>query len=130
MLRSYLYQQTGPDQDHWCKIQRLQNYSHAQQKYVAIPYDAEEEVYEQCSYYDLNYTNLTEDEIQNWNWTEKNVEDYPIVKCDSWVFDQSEYIRTALSEYNLVCDDTYRVSLVYSSYMMATVTAGLYSNAL
>ena len=115
----------GPEQDHWCKIDRLQNFSHAQQKYIGIPYNEDDEEYDQCYYYALPYNNLTDEELWNWNWTNQNEETIPQEPCESWVFDQSEYTRTALSEYNLVCSDEYLASLVYSSYMAATVVAAI-----
>lgn len=121
----------GPEQDHWCQIERLQNFSHAQQKYIAIPYNEESGEYEQCWYYNLPFDDYTDEELWNWNRTDiENSENVTQKKCNTWVYDQSEYLRTAISEYNLVCDDKYRVQLVYSSYMAATVVAGIVAGPL
>ena len=43
----------GPDQDHWCKVEALQNVSDVILKSVTIPAG------DQCHYYNLPYGNLS-----------------------------------------------------------------------
>ena len=121
----------GPEQDHWCKIDRLQNFSHPQQKYIGIPYNEEDEEYDQCHYYNLPYDKLNDDQLYNWNWTMDNeFTNVTIEKCDEWIYDQSEFTHTALSKYDLVCDNSFLVSLVYSSFTASTIIANLLAGPL
>ena len=53
--------------DHWCDIPRLsENFSHAQQKYIAIPGDDNGE-YLQCHRFDVDFDLLTDEDIYTWN---------------------------------------------------------------
>ena len=121
----------GPFQDHWCKIDALKNYTDIQQKYIAIPYDAEKHQYAQCEYYDLPYSNLTDQDFALWNWTTSPYRDnISTVSCEEWSFDTTEYSNTAVMKYNLVCGRNYLVSMVYSSYMASSVVAYLLAGPL
>ena len=57
----------------------------------------------ECNYYALPYENLTDSEIWNWDWDDgsyaRNETDQ--LSCDSWVYDQSMFISTAVSEVKL-----------------------------
>ena len=52
--------------DYWCKVPALANFSHEQQKYIAIPSDEDGE-YSQCSRVDLEFDDMTEDDFYSWN---------------------------------------------------------------
>ena len=68
---------------------------------TGIPPDEDDpDMYAECDYYLLPYDNLTDDEIWRWDWSAgpyyRNETD--IGECDSWVYDQSEFTKTAVSE--------------------------------
>ena len=87
--------------DHWCEVPRLQNFSHAQQKYISIPWeDSTEEEYSQCKAFTLNYENYTDEDYYVW---ERLDSDWPTADCDSWVYDQSEFVETAVSKVYTMC---------------------------
>ena len=51
---------------HWCNVPWLANFSHEQQKYIAIPYDEDGE-YDKCHRFDFDFDNMTEDDFYSWN---------------------------------------------------------------
>ena len=57
--------------DHWCSVQRLENFTHAQQKYIAIPY--EKNRYSQCRKFDFNYTGYSDEYFFKWNRSVANL---------------------------------------------------------
>ncbi len=86
-------------QQHWCHVRRLENYPHGWQKYVAIPnVDGSDSCYKSCSMYDLDYDSMSDDVIRKWNRSLMITEDTPTRECSAWVFDQSEFVSTILSE--------------------------------
>ena len=57
--------------------------------------------YEECEYYDLPYNNFTDDQILDWQWDADNPykrNETDILDCDQWVYDQSTFISTAVTE--------------------------------
>ena len=52
--------------DFWCKVPTLANFSHEQQKYIAIPTDDNGE-YSQCNRMDLDFDAMTEEDFYSWN---------------------------------------------------------------
>jgi len=65
---------SGASMRHWCLVTRLSNLSHAQQRYVSVPAagddDATDDVIDvqsSCSYYALNYSQLTDNQLSSWN---------------------------------------------------------------
>ena len=71
---------------------------------LGIPPDSETSTeYSECEYYLLPYDNLTDDDIWNWDWNsgEYNRSSTPVDECDSWVFDKSEFTKTAVSEVSM-----------------------------
>ena len=52
---------------HWCSVPRLANFSHKQQKYIAIPYDHDDEEYEKCDRFDMDFNGMTDEELFSWN---------------------------------------------------------------
>ncbi len=94
----------GYTQQHWCYVEQLQNYPHDWQKYVAIPYvDGNPAEYDSCLVYDLDYANLTDDVIRNWNRSLSISEETETVECDAWVYDQSEFVSTIVSDVRMLC---------------------------
>ena len=79
---------------------RLSTFPHDVQKYVGIPYDDEDpEQYDSCLFYDLDYANMTNEDI--WNWNRNSTENVTTSSCDAWVYDQSEFISTINSQVNI-----------------------------
>ena len=88
----------GGTMEHWCQVPALQNFTHDQQKYIAIPDDDSD--YEQCYRFPLNFSSFTEEELLSWNRTEKtgDIPRSEWVKCDmGWVYDKSEWVSTVNS---------------------------------
>ena len=77
--------------DHWCSIPRLENFSFDTQRYVGIPY-ADDEVYDSCTMYDLEYDELSDEDILTWNRSFSD--NASTIECSGWVFDQSEFVST------------------------------------
>ncbi|XP_059171458.1 organic cation transporter protein-like isoform X2 [Physella acuta] len=54
------------------------------------------------------------------------------VKCDSWVFDQSVFYNTAVSQFNLVCDSEHQAShavmIFYGGFLIGTLVMGAVSD--
>jgi hypothetical protein len=86
----------GGFMQHWCRIPALENFTHEQQKDIAIPDDAGRG-FSECYRFPLNFSDFTMEELLNWNRTlqTENIEESQWVKCDAgWTFDQSYYIST------------------------------------
>ena len=85
----------GAHQDHWCKVPRLVNFTHQEQKYIAIPKNNLGH-YKSCRVFDIDFNNYTNEELKHWNrsWTENATEK----SCSQWVYDQSEFTSTATSQ--------------------------------
>ncbi len=89
----------GYTQKHWCYVEGLQTYPHDWQKYVAIPnVDGNEEQYDSCIMYDLDYENMTDDVIRNWNRSLMISDDTATRDCGAWVYDKSEFVSTIVSD--------------------------------
>ena len=87
-------------QEHWCSVPRLELFPHDVQKLVSIPSDSDDpDAYDTCFYYDLDYGNLTDEEI--WNWDRNYTQNASTLNCDAWVFDQSVFISTINSKVGL-----------------------------
>ena len=73
----------------------MENLTHAQQKYIAIPRRDDGE-YDGCRYYDLAYSDFSDKDFYTWDrgqWNETET-----VECDQWVYDRSQYVSTAVTE--------------------------------
>uniref|UniRef100_A0A131YYD2 MFS transporter, OCT family, solute carrier family 22 (Organic cation transporter), member 4/5 n=1 Tax=Rhipicephalus appendiculatus TaxID=34631 RepID=A0A131YYD2_RHIAP len=101
------------DNDHWCSRPTLPdgllaNLSETEWKERFIPYDNVSGSYSQCSMYGL---------LQN-STTGEILPDYTSLKsCDAWTYDEHVFGHTATDEWNLVCKDTWKRSLMQSTYM-------------
>ena len=85
----------GGEQEHWCLVPELQDVPHAQQKYIAIPYDSEG-LYDSCSFFNMSYDGYSVTDYYYWNRTVHETSN--TVPCEDWVYDQSEYLNTLTSE--------------------------------
>ena len=121
-VQSIIMSFLGPDQEHWCYVPRLQEYCHDVQRHVAIPLTDDGE-YDRCHYYDLPYDNLTDEQIANWN--RSYTDNTATIPCESWYYDQTEYYRTIVSDYDLVCDKSWLVQMAYSVNLAAKLIMGV-----
>ncbi|KAK2140707.1 hypothetical protein LSH36_1273g00022, partial [Paralvinella palmiformis] len=115
--------------EHWCKVPRLENFSYETQKYVAIPYEEDDPAeYQSCKMYDVNYENLTDDDILLWD---RNLTwNASFVDCTEWIYDRSEFISTINSKYNLVCDSSWMSELTSTIYMGGVLVGSLISGVI
>ena len=97
----------GGHMDHWCEVEELQNFTHDTQKYIAIPFDTDwldereeddEVVFAQCDMYGYNYSDYSILEYITWDRVTMVTNDTVVTECDSWVYDQSEYYSSIMSE--------------------------------
>ena len=89
----------GPKIDHWCKVERLQNFTFQEQKYIAIPSmyaESKERGYSQCERLDLNFSKFTNSQFHMWNRTALN--QTQTVRCDHWEYDRSTFSSSATSQ--------------------------------
>ncbi|KFM64973.1 Organic cation transporter protein, partial [Stegodyphus mimosarum] len=95
----------APNLDHWCARPSGVNISVEEWKRIALPPND----YHCSRYKDINLTLLEED----LNVTRSN----EIVQCDTWEYDETFYTSTVLSQWNLVCDKEWLVSMSKSVFM-------------
>ncbi|GBN40828.1 Organic cation transporter protein [Araneus ventricosus] len=96
----------APNLDHWCSRPPNVNVSVEEWKAVAVPPNNTH-----CSRYKfLNYTNVQEDQFKNTTFE-------GTLGCDSWEYDDSVYKSTVLSQFNLVCDREWLISLSKSVFI-------------
>ena len=102
----------GGHMEHWCRVPALHNFTHKQQKYIAIPADpgttdpaardtAGEFTHEECFRFPLDFSRYTEEELLAWNRSERtgSISQDHWIECDhGWTFDQSQWVSTIGSE--------------------------------
>jgi hypothetical protein len=97
----------GADMPHWCRIEELEHLPFERQKYIGIPYtegipgqeyDQEHLTYSSCQMFALNYSALTDEELKDWNRTLLLNESTPVIDCKHWVYDQTTFVSTIISE--------------------------------
>lgn len=125
----------GGDQDHWCRIQELENLSHQRQKLIAIPMKSPRS--SRCEMFPLNYSDYSLKEYLQWNKTDRRVitETFPnendYVFCQNgWIFDQSVFVSTITQEWNLVCGFEWMVQFTSTVYMLGRVIGSFSSGIL
>lgn len=98
----------APNLDHWCaRTPSFINVSVEEWKAVALPPDDKH-----CSRYKyLNISDFHQDHIKH------NFAKTETIACDSWEYDNSVYHSTVLSEWNLVCDREWLVSMSKSIFL-------------
>ncbi|GIY86475.1 organic cation transporter protein, partial [Caerostris extrusa] len=96
----------APNIDHWCARPPGSNLSVEEWKRIALPPDD----YKCYRYASINYSHLQEGYVNNSTGRE-------IVACDSWEYDDSTYINTVLSQWNLVCNREWFISFSKSIFI-------------
>ncbi|XP_042890724.1 organic cation transporter protein-like isoform X3 [Penaeus japonicus] len=115
--------------EHWCHVPGLGNGLDEWSSYlknISIPWD-EEEGYSKCTYYDHNYTALTS-HLSGDTWQPQDLEEHLSNKtrtCSAWVFDDSVFKSTLVSEFNLVCERRWMKATVQASYMSGLLVGSL-----
>lgn len=118
----------GGKQEHWCKIPELSGLSYDRQKLIAIPEIKEsgssDFTYSKCDMFPLNYSSFSMADFLRWNESDRQLVKDMFPNKDSysscsngWVYGQSLYRSTILSEWDLVCKKTWMVRLTSTIYM-------------
>lgn len=86
----------GGSMDHWCQVEELAGISYEIQKYVAIPFEGDDNVtsYSSCKMFALNYSVYNETQFVSWNRSAMTGENTQIVDCQKWTYDQSTFTST------------------------------------
>ena len=84
----------APQLDHWCFVPQLGKFNLSESKYRTIiaPKD------EQCKRYDVNFTEVTSIDLDDWNDTIAKMEP-ALIPCDrGWTYDRSMFSYTATEQ--------------------------------
>ncbi|XP_069995090.1 organic cation transporter protein [Penaeus vannamei] len=115
--------------EHWCRVPGVNAETTEQVsllKNISIPWD-EEEGFSKCTYYDHNYTALAS-HLSGDSWQPEDLEEHLSNKtktCSSWIFDDSVFQSTLVSEFNLVCGRRWMMATVQASYMSGLLVGSL-----
>ncbi|KAH7940081.1 hypothetical protein HPB52_021061 [Rhipicephalus sanguineus] len=101
------------DNEHWCSRPTLPdgllaNISESEWKEQFIPYDNDSRSHSQCSMYGL---------LQNSTTGEIVPDNTSLKSCEAWTYDEHLFGHTVTDEWNLVCENTWKRSLIQSTYM-------------
>jgi len=116
----------GASDGHWCNIDAIdkisnQGWSIAQKKNYSIPLVADSDKFESCSMYDLSGVKLASNADFETAWKARG-SDLAVIDCPGDVGNRYAYERqygvdSIVYEWNLVCDDTWKLSTIQGSYM-------------
>ena len=96
----------GPQMDHWCKVDRLKNFTFEQQKQISIPLvpsskgDGAKLEYSKCERYDYDFSRFTDFQLYHWNRTKLNVT--RTIPCKEWVYDRTTFLSVATNEVRFI----------------------------
>jgi len=84
--------------DHFCHVPELDALPINVQKDVAIPDGYGSNDHSQCQYYQSNYSAYSDEDFLQWNRSAFLQTKPTIVDCESWTYNQSVFVRTAVSQ--------------------------------
>ncbi|XP_034659080.1 carcinine transporter [Drosophila subobscura] len=101
-------------QDHWCRIQELEDFPKAKQKELGIPKD-KDGVYKRCSMYDVDFKLHSNATSANESWA--------TTKCrDGWMYDRGQVpYETISTQYNWVCQKDHYVSYAIAAGFVGSI---------
>ncbi|XP_068248927.1 organic cation transporter protein-like [Palaemon carinicauda] len=114
----------GATPEHWCRVPGLPEETVEDSKLLrnlTIPWSPDEG-YSKCEYYDIKDYNQTLGEFKQ---NRLNVSDREIHRCSSWVFDDTEFQSTLVSDFSLVCGKLWLKAAVQASYMSGLLIGSL-----
>lgn len=103
------------DNEHWCARpdsssssgELLGNITETEWKERFIPYDPKRQSHSQCYMYDVLHNSSGEAIPDNTS----------LLRCESWTYDEHVFGHTATDEWDLVCGNSWKRSLIQSTYM-------------
>lgn len=107
----------APNVDFWCERPGdLKNMSVSQWRNLSAPLVDKngKQDFSQCDRFVFEES----DPFANVNYTKT-------VRCESWEYDRSVYKKTITEEWDLVCGDSWKVSMAQSSYMLGNLVSAL-----
>jgi OCT family organic cation transporter-like MFS transporter 4/5 len=83
---------------------------------MTIPWDSNLNSWSSCARLDANFTS---------EYFDAGIPANQSVKCDRWVYDKSVYKSSAVTEYNLVCDDAHFRVMADSLFMVGALLGSI-----
>lgn len=85
--------------DYWCSVPALNTYNFTQEEIEIFvsPADDTNEC-DACLMYVRDYANVTEQDIEQFVYSNNSDVELPVTACTSWKFDQSMYTSTVVTE--------------------------------
>lgn len=118
--------------EHWCHVAPLDDLpgssSSQDLRNGSVPWVVEWDgkgKYSSCKYYDRNWTGLVASGLQGDDLPLLPTEGVPTAVCRDWVYDHSVYETTAVEEWELVCSNKYRMSLIQSTFMSGVLVGAV-----
>lgn len=115
--------------EHWCSspdydmLSERYNWTEAEIKDALLPPEqiSDKVGYSSCTKYVVNFSIFDESDLRDpelvSNYTKTHSKSLLKEECSSWIYDQSEYESTVVSEWDMVCQHKALVSIVQSSFM-------------
>ncbi|XP_043480772.1 uncharacterized protein LOC122510278 [Leptopilina heterotoma] len=106
-------------QKHWCKVNELMNFNLTQEerRKLIIPQSKDYPYYDRCNYKIFNYTNISRDNFNSFNWNADKS-----IKCSQWEYDFNEIPYATIStELNWVCEKEYLIATTQSLFYVGSV---------
>ncbi|XP_073941904.1 carcinine transporter isoform X1 [Choristoneura fumiferana] len=86
--------------DYWCKVPELQNMSVNNRRILSIPRKIDNETFEKCTRYAVNWTTI----IESGRGLEAN-SSWPVEPClDGYEYNTSEVVSSIVIDFDLVCE--------------------------
>ncbi|XP_064095816.1 organic cation transporter protein-like [Macrobrachium nipponense] len=114
----------GATPDHWCQVPGLPEETDEDPSLLrnfTIPWSPDDG-YSRCEYYDIKDYNRT---LAEFKQNKLEVRPQDTRRCSSWVFDDSEFPSTLVSDFSLVCGRLWLKAAVQASYMSGLLIGSL-----